>query len=342
MIRITLLLSLICGLFFEVRLSAQARQQELMKELIELKPFKKMTASFEFKAGEEIIFSFETTNGRKINRVEILEPNGSSMNMTARKKRSVKAKRIRVYEPGFYTFKFRNRSIRGSSLNVKIEKGLRMMPKDTMVLDDIIFTSRIDTLSDLMLDTLAYPDVSSYEFTLAPGKDMRLPQDTCMEDPLIEGEKNQFVVYWVGIGDSAMARYNALKANPPLSWGFKNVNEPVVAYAMGLTKTLPVAPNSLANDVIFRFQNPEQESKTLKPTDQRSPFFDVIPANKAGKYKNLKMCVRNFNTSTGVKVYVRIAKFKIDTKKTPKLIVRERIQEVYIKSQYDVIDTREE
>lgn len=339
MIRITLVLSCI----FFIAVAAQAQQQEeLMKELLELGRFKQEYRSFEFKAGEEILFGFESANGRKVSLVQIQEPNGSTMNMTARKQRTVKARKIRVYEPGVYTFRFRNRRLRTALINVKIERVFRTMPKDTMILDDIIFTSRVDTLSDLMLDTLAYPDVSVYEFYLAPGKDMRLPHDTCMTDMLIEGEKNQFAVYWIGIGDSAMARYNALKANPPLTWAFKGISEPVVAYAMGLTNTLPIAPNSLGNDVVFKFQNPDADDILLGPKDKRSPFFDVVPPSKASKYKNLKLCMRNFNTSTGVKVYVRIAKFKIDTKRTPKMIIRERVQEVYIKSQFDVIDNREE
>lgn len=337
------LLFLVFGLllsFDQIR-AQEERQEEVFKGLVTIKPRKEFIISHDFKQGEEIIFQMESANGRKLNRLEIIEPNGSAMNLTARKRYKVDTKVFKVYEGGLHTFKFKSKRLWGEAkFNVRIEKGHRMLDRDTMLLDDIHFTTKIDTIYEQVLDTVASPDVTAFTFFLAPGKDMRTLKDTCIFEPLIGGSENQFVVYWVGIGDEALLAYEKLKNSPPPAWALKSVNEPIVAYGMRLTDALPVAPNSLGNSVIFRFVNPDSDKPSnFKQTDARSAYFDYIPADKLSKYNRIKLCVKNFNTSSGVNVHVRIAKFNIETKKTPKYIVRERTQEIYIKSKYETIDT---
>ena len=320
------------------------RQEEVFKGLITIKPRKEFILSHDFKEGEEIIFQMEGVNGRKLNRLEILEPNASAMNLTARKRYKIDTKMFRVYQSGLHTFKFKSKRLWGEAkFNVRIEKRLRMTDRDTMLLDDILFTSKIDTLYDQVLDTVASPDITAFSIYLAPGKDMRTLKDTCIFEPLIAGSENQFIVYWIGIGDEALAAYEKLKNTPPPAWALRAVNEPVVAYGMRLTDALPVAPNSLGNSVIFRFVNPDEDKPTnFKPTDSRSAYFDYIPAEKLNKYNRIKLCIKNFNTSSGVNVHVRMAKFNIETKKMPKYIVRERTQEIYIKSSYETVDKSED
>lgn len=337
-----LLWSLLFLCCVQTTLSAQARREELTKELIEVKPFKEHLVSHDFKQGEEIILTFETTTGRKFSHIEIMEPNGSRMNMVARRQSLIPAKRIRVYEPGQYTFKFRNRRLRKAAFNLRIEKNNRMMSKDTMELDDIIFTSRIDSVFDVVIDTVALPDVVAYDFALAPGKNIGASQDTCIFEALLEEEPNQYAVYWVGVGDEALAKYEALRTTPPPHWSLRGVNDPLIAYGLRLTKDLPIALNALGNGVLFRFRNPDAAHKPLQKSDDPIPFYGFISMENASKFGKLKLCFRNLNVSSGVKIYLRVAKFKLETRRTPKIIVRERTQEIYIKSQYETVDTRSE
>ncbi len=338
----TFLLMLLIFCCVQGALYAQPRREELSKALIEVKPFKTYEESHDFKQGEEIIITFETTTGRKLNRIEVMEPNGSRMNMVARKQRLIPAKRIRVYEAGQYTFKFRNRSLRTASFNLRIEKNNRMMSKDTMELDDIIFSSRVDTLFDVVIDTIPLPDVIAIDFSLAPGKNIGANQDTCIFESLLEDEPNQYAVYWVGVGDEALAKYEALRTTPPPHWSLRAVNDPLIAYGLRLTKDLPIALNALGNGVLFRFRNPDAPHKPLMRGDDPIPFYGFISMENASKFGKLKLCFRNLNVSTGVKIYLRVAKFQLSTRRTPKIIVRERTQEIYIKSQYEAVDNRPE
>lgn len=320
---------------------AQIPKEEIQNSREELPRYGKWEKSFEFKEGEQIIFSFETTTGRKINRVRVIEPDGSVMNMTARKQRAVDRRRIYVYKPGMYTFQFRSRSPLPNSFLIRVERVFRTIDKDTLELEDVVISSRIDSLPNSQLDTVVIPDLGLHEFYLTPLLDIDKRSDSCVVEELLDTEY-QYAAYWIGIGEDAKQRYDEIKNNPPPLWSLYQINEPVVAYGLKLTEKLPMSKNTLSKDVVFRFRSPEKNDMDLKQTDKRSPMYGFIPLDKAGKYKKIRLCIKNFNTTTGVPVYIRIAKFKIDKDNKPKYIVRERVQEIYIKRSYQQIDRTED
>jgi hypothetical protein len=327
--------ALISGLFAQT-----SRKEEVYNKLEEVGRFKKWEKSFEFKAGEEIILNIETTDNRKLNRVRVLEPN-STMHQTAIKQRFVDKKRMYVQRDGVYTFQVRNRGILGRSFNIKIERIKRMIELDTLYLDDVMFSSRIDTLMESFVDTVAIPDVGVHEFYLSPLVDVSRDNDSCIVEELLE-DSFQYATYWVGVGKESLLEYEKLKQNPPPAWSLSQTNEPIVAYGLRLTDKLPMNPIALSKDVVFRFQSPADADKQLSPTSKRSPFYGFIPLDKALKYKKLKLCIKNFNSGTGVPIYIKIAKFKIEKGRRPKVIIRERSQEIYIKDKYELVEPDEE
>lgn len=342
MIRIPLFCLLLCACV--LRMQAQDRKEELHSTREEIAPFKKWEVAYDFKQGEEIVLTVESTNGRKINRIVVREPNSSNMNYTARRVRFIDKRRVFAYKDGAYTFQFRNRSIFRNSFNVKIERMRRMMDRDTLVLDDLIFSTRIDSLQEPYIDTVPVPDVSFHEIYLMPSLDIDQRNDTCFIEELLDGEY-QYAAYWMGIGKDANEAYEKLKKDPPPAWSLHQIDEPIIAYGLGLTEKLPVVRTSLAKDVLFRVQPPPQDS-TAKPrdyaiSDKRSGNFGIISMNNAAEHKRAQICLKNFNTSTGVPIYIRIAKFRVDKGTRPKIIIRERTQEIYIRSTYEVVEPSE-
>lgn len=341
MIRIPLFCLMLCACASLVQ--AQDRKEELHSTREEIKPFRKWEVAYDFKLGEEIVLTVESTNGRKINRIVVREPS-STMNNTARRTRFVDKRRIFVYKDGSYVFQFRNRSIFRNSFTVKIERMRRMIDQDTLVLDDLIFSTRVDSLTEPFIDTIPIPDVSFHEIFLTPSLDIDKRNDTCFVEALLDGEY-QYAAYWMGIGKEANDAYEKLKSDPPPAWSLYQINEPIVAYGLGLTEKLPMARNALAKDVLFRVQPPrdslERRNREYNISDKRSGNFGIITMDKAAKYKQAEICIKNFNTTTGVPIYIRVAKFKIDKGVRPKIIIRERTQEIYIKSTYEVIDPSE-
>lgn len=336
-----LLLSLLLAVFF--RLEAQNRKIELHDGLEEIKGFKTLVFTFDCKQGEEILFDVESVNRRRLRRIEIVEP-GSDMIHYAKRKHVIQRKRIPVQREGVYTFNFVNRGLLKRSYNIKIYKRGKAELRDTMFLDDIRVSSSFDTLEKPYIDTIPFPDVSTHEFTLAPTVDIARLRDSCLFEELLGEEdlgeeSEQFAVYWIGVGPGAAKAYEDLKTEPPIAWSFRGVSEPLIAYALGLTKTLPESRTTLRRSLAFKFANPNKDGNLrLKITDNRTPFYGFIPMDKAGKYKRLRLCLSNLNANTAVPITVKVAKFKVEKGLRYEYYIRERVQEVYTKEKIELND----
>ena len=97
--------------------------------------------------------------------------------------------RIAVSKSGTYTFRFINNSLFAKELNIKIYKTRRTIDKDTVILDDIIFTSFRDTIKKFKDDTIPVPDVSEYEFVLEPSFRYGSAHDSTIREQLIDNTK---------------------------------------------------------------------------------------------------------------------------------------------------------
>ena len=330
--------------YFGSALKAQTTQKvDLHDDVEDIKGFKTLSFVFDYKLGEQILFNVESVNGRRLRRITIEEP-GSDMMHYAKRKRAIERKRIVVQKEGTYTFRFVNRGFLKRTYNIKISKLPQPTYRDTMFLDDIVVSSSFDTLEKPFIDTIPFPDVSSHEFVLAPQVDIARLRDTCLLEALLGTEDlgpndEQFAVYWIGVGKEALDAYEKLKAEPPVSWSFKGVSEPLIAYALGLTKTLPESRSTLMRSLAFKFTNPGTDNKVqLSLSDKKPAAYGFIPLEKAGKYRKIRICFSNLNANTAAPVYVKVAKFKVVKGKRYDYYIRERVQEVYTKEKVEIND----
>lgn len=313
----------------------------LFDKMEEIKPFKSLVKSYELKTGEELLMNVEVVGGKKLSRLTIEMP-ANPFKMQAKKIRRIERGGFLVSKDGNYNLIFRNKGIFKKNVRIKIEKYPKKSTRDTIILEDIIVTTTVDTLRNAFADTTSLPDISEKSFELQPSLDFKSKSDSCLTELLIDGEKYQFAVYWIGVGASAKKEYDKLKASPPPSWTLQGVNEPLFAFGMGLTQKLPASSATVAKSVRFAFCDPNAESPNLSLSDANPAYFGVIPVYKAGKYQKVKLCFRNFNTTTKAPVYLMIAKYKLDKKENLQIIKRERVQEIFIRKAVEFYEIPEE
>jgi len=336
-------LAILSGIIFFLPFCAFAQldEREILYDKLEpIGMFKKVVKAYELKEGEEVLMNIEVVGGKKLSRFIIDQP-GTPLQMYVKKLRRIERGGFVASREGEYFFTFKNKSIFKRNVRIQIEKYPKKGTRDTMILDDIIFTRSIDTLHSPYADTLPFPDIASYNFTLQPSLDYKSNDDSCVFIPLIDNEPFQFAVYWIGIGESAKREYDKLKANPPPSWTMKGINEPLFAYAKGLTQQLPESKSSLSKNVRFALKDPASKDNYLDKDVSNKGTYGVIPVYKAGKYKAFRLCFRNFNTTTKVPIYIYVAKFQLEKRDKEVYIKRERIQEVFIKKQIEYYQKEE-
>ena len=328
----TLLLVCLALFFIPFQIKGQTLDQSVIlhEKMEEIAPFKSIIKSFEMSKGEEILLNVEVISGKRLSKLTI-EAAELPFNLVSKKIRRIERAPIMVSKDGNYNFIFRNNNFFKKSVNIKIEKYPQKSIKDTIMLEDIIISTTMDTLRNAYADTIGLPDISQVSFELQPSLDYKSKSDSCINEILIDGEKYQFAVYWIGIGAAAKAEYDKLKASPPPSWILEGINEPIFAFAKGLTQKLPESKTTLAKSVKFAFKEPNSDDRELLSSDINPPYYGVIPVYKAGKYQKVRICFKNFNTTTKTPVYLLIAKYKLEKKEKLEIIKRERIQEIFIK-----------
>lgn len=301
---------------------AQGPRVSLHKELHEIKPFSRLDLLFDAQAGQTFILQIEVIGERPLKEATVLMPQ-SSFRLSAEKVRTVNNLRIKAEHSGLHQFYFRNKGLRKRKIFVKIEKELQQRYKDTLVLDTILFTTAMDTLRTTMLDTQRIPDIVEQRFLLAPTYQLNAQSARCYD--LNMDAEGMFVAYWVGLGDESLKAYDELKALPPPTWLLQGVNEPIMAYALGLTRQLPESPQLLRNRLGFQFDAMPQAA-----TEERV-FYGIIrkeelPALQA----QLQFCFKNFSPTSPIPVHLRIARLQLTTRETERYIREKRSRERYI------------
>ncbi|MCP4442087.1 MAG: hypothetical protein GY810_24520 [Aureispira sp.] len=318
-------------------LLGQPKREELHDDLVEIAARKRLDLTYDFKAGEDILLTATEVNGKKIGKIVIDLPK-SSLKLTAKKIANLENQRISVAKTGTYTFHFVNKNLFAKrKVNIKIYKQPTAVYRDSMVLDDIITSTRRDTIRKFVVDTIPIPDITSVDVKLSPSLNYAGISDTCIRTDLLLEDKYQYAVYWVGVGTESIRAYEKLKANPPPAWSIEGVNEPIMAFGQGLTSNLPTGRSSLMRNIRVRFVSPNSKKVTsLTKKDRSIPPYGVIPLSKASKYRKIMMCIKNFNTTTGIPVYIKIAKFRLARKYTNEIVVKERIQEIFIEKKIEI------
>ncbi len=93
---------------------------------------------------------------------------------------------------------------------------------------------------------------------LEPARNYGAVSDSTVFEELLKDEATeyQYAAFWVGLGNESLAAYEKLKNSPPPSWLIAGINEPLMAYGLGVTDILPVSSSSVSRDVMFKFMNP--------------------------------------------------------------------------------------
>lgn len=321
------------GFLFITTIQAQEKV-ELFNSLEQIGPLQTLHKTFDLEAGENLIVSITPMTG-KLWRLTIDIPN-SDFQYINKKIEKLDRALITVAKSGTYAFHFTNGNVFKKELDIKIFKQRGTISKDTLYLHDVIFSAFRDTVKKYRDDTIPVPDLAEYEFVLEPALNYGAVSDSTILEELLKDEDTeyQYAAYWVGLGDESIEAYNQLKSNPPPNWQILGINEPLMAYGLGITNLLPLSSSSISRDVMFKFMNPEKYNNTdrkprLTRRDKREDFYGRIPISSASKYKELLLSIRNFNTTTGVPVYVKFVKFKLDRIYYNEYIVRERVQEIF-------------
>ncbi len=330
-------------------LSSFAQEKvELFNNLEQLGPLKTLDMTFDLKKGEDLIVTVLPMKG-KLAKLAIDVP-GSNFQLVNKKISNMDRELIKVTKTGTYAFHFINIDVFPKELQIKIYKQRSTVGKDTVFLDDVIFSSFRDTVRTYRDDTIPVPDIAEYEFVLSPARNYGAVSDSTILEQLMRDADTeyQYAAYWVGIGTESIQAYEKLKNNPPPSWLIAGVNEPLMAYGLGVTDLLPISTSSVARDVVFKFMDPHKynEKTRKKPRltrkDERADFFGRIPISSASKYRELLLSVRNFNTTTGVPVYIKFAKYKLTRVYYNQYIIRERVQEIFREKTMQVLAPEED
>lgn len=307
---------------------------ELFNNLEIIPPLKTLHKTFDLKRGEDLILTVTPMKG-KLGQLIIDIPE-SQFSFINKKIEKIDREVISITKQGTYEFHFVNTDLVAKELEIKIYKQRSTIGKDTVFLDDVIFSSFRDTIRTFRDDTIPVPDISEYSFVLSPALNYGAVSDSCILEELLNDDKTeyQYAAYWVGIGPEALADYEKLKNSPPASWLIAGVNEPLMAYGLGITDLLPLSTSSISRDVMFKFMNPDEYNNTdkkprLTRRDKRGDLFGRIPISSASKYKKLLLSIRNFNTTSSVPIYVKFVKFKLDRIYYNEYIIRERVQEIF-------------
>lgn len=336
-----------CLPIFLLGTTMQAQEKvELFNSLEQIGPLKTLHKTFDLEAGEHLIVSVTPMRG-VLWRLTIDIPN-SDFQYINKKIEKLDRALITVAKSGTYAFHFSNGNIFKKELDIKIYKQRNTINKDTLYLHDVVFSAFRDTIKKYRDDTIPVPDLAEYEFVLNPALNYGAVSDSTILEELLKDEETeyQYAAYWIGLGAESIAAYNELKSNPPANWRILGINEPLMAYGLGITNLLPLSSSSIARDVMFKFMNPEEYNATdrkprLTRRDKRGDFYGRIPISSASKYKELLLSVRNFNTTTGIPVYIKFVKFKLDRVYFNEYIVRERVQEIFREKTLKVLKPEE-
>ena len=138
--------------------------------------------------------------------------------------------------------------------------------------------------------------------------------------------------YWVGIGENALDTLNKFAAANAENWAPYNVTDPLIAYALGLTKSLPSNDAELENEVNYsltndfnrrRFLNGKkyaslqltekapQYNKFDKPLKLNYALVDyqdpgLINDRQIQKDGSVFLCLENIRKASAIQVYVRV------------------------------------
>ena len=186
-------------------------KMELFNGLEQIAPLNRMDKTFELQQGENLIISVMPMKG-VLGQLKIDLPN-SQFQLINKKIKKLDREVIKVEKSGTYAFHFINNNVFKIELDIKIYKQRSTIDRDTILLEDVIFSSFVDTIKVYKDDTIPVPDIAEYSFTLNPARNYGAVSDSIIFEELLKDETTEFqyAAYWVGIGEEAQKAYETLK-----------------------------------------------------------------------------------------------------------------------------------
>jgi hypothetical protein len=159
-----LIISLIAGIGLTISASAQS-PVDVAESTLKVNAFKEEFFVFGFAEGDQLIFSFEESNGKELKEVEIIELPSTSK-FTEYKTKKIEGKTIRIPKTGIYKFRFANGAIGQRYCKYKIQR-IPASPK-TQNFDPTVYWH---TVSDTTFTTVQETFLSNTDTVITSQQD---------------------------------------------------------------------------------------------------------------------------------------------------------------------------
>jgi hypothetical protein len=232
---------------------------------------------FGFAAGDEIIFSFEESNGKPLRVIEIIEL-PESKKFSEFKAVSIVEKRIKVYQKGVFEFRFDNEALTGRVCKIKIDR----VPSSSDLISfntdwkwetvyDTIFTPyKQDSL--VGYDTLHYKETLRELIKTEQTENLVMDRTEKVHSYMNSNGNHAYVkvdfpqirheefykekitawAYWIGVGEESNTAYaQNVKAYGGAASKVVGMFNPLAGVALGVVTHL-ITPTS-GEDVTYRF-----------------------------------------------------------------------------------------
>ncbi|MEO1438570.1 MAG: hypothetical protein AAFV80_23725 [Bacteroidota bacterium] len=209
--------------------------------------------------------------------------------------------------------------------------------RDSIAIDTVITFREIKTpIQDTIPETLMETSL-----TVDATLNIMMPSRTCVELPVPE-QSNYYWSYWMASELALLDEYLAIGEEPPLSWQRAEVNDPLIAYGLGLTDTLPERPNL---DRVQAFLTDAYGAKTFQEGRPVTPHNEFGPRGYLGNYGTIGwnaeilqfpvfMCFENGNRVSPVNLQLKTMGFiveqTIDIQEIEKMEIKEEVIKIKV------------
>jgi hypothetical protein len=316
----------------------------LLQETVWIKTLRKSNQiHIEFEKGDSAVFDIKVAKGRRIKKYSIYDSKDKLIKEAKKKSRlsGLQAEFLDIKESGEYYIVFKNRGLfpREVELTIKRfpeplrdtsfweeklleEELVEIGSSDKVSLDTLTSDSTITVMKKITKVT--YDTIAEELLMTSLVLDSKLNLDGKSKEifdlPIIQDSNTRYYwIGWIGVGDDALAAYEKLQAEPPLSWQTKGVSIPLEAYGRGLTHSLPTGNSTVMLNAFY-----VQKSKGEAFLNQGS----FIRYNAQGSLGNLprlfrteaayflkvlpiSLCLENKERISRINIHVKVIGFRI-------------------------------
>lgn len=332
----------------------------LLQEQVWIKMLRKSNQiHVEFEKGDSAVFDMKVAKSKRIRKYSIYDSKGNLIMTDKKQSRlsGLQAKSFNVKEDGEYYMVFKNRGLLPRAVDLIIkrypkplkdtivwegksleEKPLELDPLDKVSLDTLSSDSTltvIKTITKVTYDTIV-EELLATTLVLDPKLNLAGTSKGILDLTIIQEPNTQYYwAGWIGVGDDALAAYEKLQSEPPLSWMQAGVSIPLEAYGKGLTHTLPTGNNAVMFNAFFVTKDKGQaflnQGSFIRYDEQGNlgnlPQIFRSEASNFRRILPITMCLENREQVSQINVHVKVMGFRINkTEETEEIPVFESIK----------------